>query len=1000
MILKYMRFRLVLFLIISILSKCESRGITSKLGASCLYVAANFTSFPFECEMPDLSFACRCQNQPFLGTVTNCIESHSNDPVELSRAYKQLVNTCKAQGGKEWNFIDLVKVNENATNYLMDYSLLPTPKFKASLVWKAQKIQKIQNKNNLLLNSNNDNNDNNNYINDVVSSSNVVFDPYAGSHDINILSSKNDGMIKNGKVIGIEKIPNFDNIDEIEKIGISNILDTPRYILRNPVIVPDELYNISHNSVSKLLDQRNLATVYGGYIYLYWGCVMLISMLVNISQWCSPYYSNRIAKTGFALWCKSKIICPQIFKPSNVLKYRSNSIANKTLNELVDGPMGLFDSRNRIKTQNTQTKLLSADIFDSNNNSKLDQLSKKLKLLKKSNKDQNNNLNSKINRNCKENFLTSIYTMPVRMHAIIILGYIVLNVVFCCIEYEIVYPNTVFTCKKGQKFVSIADRTGIIATVQLPLVYLFSTRNNIFSKLTGLSYRSFQMFHKWTSRVVFVLLVLHCSFYLMFVNVRGDYIDRWGLMKWRCANTAFIAICITMGISFGRKFLYEFFKVTHQLLLIIFSVCSWYHCLTLGWIEYLGVAYAIWGLEYLIRVSKIISSGSILKGKCKIIYSTAASDGNGSGTEKTVQSIRIEINHSGWWKPYPGCYCWVKFLRFNMFWEAHPFTVVSATNAKNYNQLVFVIRVKDGITKKLANHISKQPNGECSLNLLVEGPYGNNIPFKQYDKSILIAGGVGFAVIYSITMDLCQIYRAQMLRGKRNGDDFENSNNNSRKLISLIWVIPDFESLMSFKNEIESLSNYSEVVEVQIFITKRLKNEIMQRLIEKKKLVNPLSILCGSYAYGGMKGLANAIIESSRIEEEEGEGETTEMEDHCEEEKLDLNSNIERVIVNEKSNSSDLERCLDDAQVDQLREEIKMLEWLINNNNKEININFEDKPFMQDELCEFIRNDYDDKPIALIACGPTNLNVDVRLSAVKCLENGICVDYYEEELLW
>ncbi|ODQ48227.1 hypothetical protein PICMEDRAFT_31729 [Pichia membranifaciens NRRL Y-2026] len=759
-------------------NSAQARGIFSKVGASCLYVAANFTSFPFNCDMPDLAFKCRCQDPAFLGTVTNCVETHASDPQELSAAFSQLLETCKAQGGKSWALVDLVKMNENATNYMINYETLPTPKFKA----------------------------------------------------------------------------------------------TPRFLLFNPVVVPGELYNISYNSVSKLMDQRNLATVYGFYVYAYWGAIMLIAIIVNIAQWTSPYYNNKIAKTKFALWCKSKIICPQIIKPSN------------------------------------------------------------------------------FNRNCKNNVLHSIYTMPVRMHALVIIGYLILNVVFCCVNYEIAYPNTVFTCRRGQMLVSIADRTGIIGTVQLPIVFLFSLRNNLFSNITGMSYRTFQMFHKWTSRVVFVLLVLHCAFYLLFVNVRGDYIERWGLLKWRCANTAFGAISITMLVSFFRRSFYELFKATHNVLLIVFAVGSWYHCLTLGWTEYLGAAYAVWGVDYLVRWAKMISSGGILKGQCKVIFDT-----------KTFKphSIKIVVNHSGWWKPYPGCYCWIRILKYDMFWEAHPFTVISATSANNYNQLVFIIRVKDGLTKRLANHVSKFPGGECNLNLIVEGPYGNNIPFKQYDKSVLVAGGVGLAVIYSIAMDLAQIYRAQELRGKRLANDA------SHKHISLVWFIPNFESLMAFKNEIESLKSFKDIMEIQIFITRTLEDDVLQSIISDANLINPLG----------------SSSDEVNIEEKEDVGD------------------LEEGTTGDKD-SKDVELGSNQIFKEQRLEEVEFLKWLIANNGEQISISFEDKPFLQDELSEFLLNTTERLPTALIACGPTMLNADVRLSVVKCLEQGLCVDYYEEELLW
>jgi predicted ferric reductase len=955
--------------------------------------------------MPDLAFKCRCENEAFLGTITNCIERHSKDPAELLKAYEQLVDTCKAQGGKIWSLIDLVKLNENATNFLIDYSNLPIPIFRASLVWKAQKIHDFEIEN---FSSFKDAMSNNNNNHDQKHLANVNY--YQDS-------TKNN--FKKFSKINTKKLPKFDNLKEIERIGVDNILEASRVLLYNPVIIPDNLYDISYNSISKLMDQRNLATDYGYYIYIYWGFVILVAIIVNISQWSSPSWNNKLGQTKLGIWFKYKIICPQIFKPDQILfNLRSNSIVNKEVKEIMDSPMGLFNSKGRIKAQHKQIQLLSEKLLNEDHQSGLNNGLKKHKL-----KTDKNYRSSKFKRNCKNNILNSLYTAPVRIHAIVLIGYLILTIILCCINYEIVHPNTVFTCNKGQKFVSIADRTGIIGTIQLPIVYLFATRNNIFSNITGISYRTFQLFHKWTSRVVFVLLIIHCIFYLMFVNVKGDYIERWGLLKWRCANTAFLVLTITIIISFFKKFVYEFFKYSHRILLIIFSIGTWYHCLTLGWIEYLGIAYLIWGFEYLFRFSKIILSGGILKGQCKIIYNKE--------TNKP-ESIRIVINHSGWWKSYPGCYCWIKFLKLNMFLESHPFTVVSAINAKNYNQLVFIIRVKEGLTKRLAECISKQPNGECTLNLFVEGPYGNNLPFKQYNQTIFVAGGVGFSVIYSIAMDLAQIYTAQKLRGKKNNGIFYKDKN-----ISLVWVVPNFESLMTFKNEIESLINFKNVLEFQIFITSRLKDKLLQTLINETNLVNPFSSLNRSYQNGGFEGFKTALLENfKRINQNNLTCDSTNsaIQLKNEDEIIDeigislgnftdssLNNEIKREtvtknkeetennqkleLINSKMELFDLEgNCSNDNVINEQRTgEVEFLKWLIKENAEQISINFDDKPFLQEELSYFIckRNETKvDRHISVISCGPTNLNVDIRLSVVKCLENGCNVDYYEEELLW
>lgn len=419
----------------------------------------------------------------------------------------------------------------------------------------------------------------------------------------------------------------------------------------------------------------------------------------------------------------------------------------------------------------------------------------------------------------KSSLAESIYRMPVRIDVLVLFVYLILIVVFCCVDYTLVTPNTVFKCSKGQLNVDIADRTGIIGTMQLPLVFLFAMRNNPLTKITGISYRTFQTFHRWLSRITFVLILLHGAFYLSYVHARHDYIARWGLLKWRMANTGFVALTVTtLWGSFRRRF-YEWFKYTHKVFLVVFVVGAWYHCLTLGWIEFIAVSFGIWGADYICRLAKVVATGGVLKAHCSVLFELKVVK---KRLVRTPQSIRMEVNHSGWWKPFPGAYCWICFVKWNMFWQAHPFTVVSAKEEQNFNQLVFIVKVKDGLTKQLAKYVASQPNAECTMHVLIEGPYGANIPFKGFSHAMYVAGGVGMTVVYSIATDLAQIFRAQVLRGQ-----------DPNKSISLIWMVPNFEMVVLFKKEIQKLKEFSDMVTLRVYVTRPLLDSELQLAVNK-----------------------------------------------------------------------------------------------------------------------------------------------------------------------
>lgn len=75
-------------------------------------------------------------------------------------------------------------------------------------------------------------------------------------------------------------------------------------------------------------------------------------------------------------------------------------------------------------------------------------------------------------------------------------------------------PKTILTkpqsySKAIQHWRYIADRTGIISYANLPPLWMFSGRNNIFLWLTGWSFSSFNIFHRHIARVATIQAIVH-----------------------------------------------------------------------------------------------------------------------------------------------------------------------------------------------------------------------------------------------------------------------------------------------------------------------------------------------------------------------------------------------------------------------------------------------------------------------------------------------------------
>lgn len=72
-----------------------------------------------------------------------------------------------------------------------------------------------------------------------------------------------------------------------------------------------------------------------------------------------------------------------------------------------------------------------------------------------------------------------------------------------------------------QKWRYIADRTGIICYANLPWLWLFSGRNNVFLWATGWSFSTFNIFHRHIARIVTIEAIVHSIGYtVMEINCK------------------------------------------------------------------------------------------------------------------------------------------------------------------------------------------------------------------------------------------------------------------------------------------------------------------------------------------------------------------------------------------------------------------------------------------------------------------------------------------------
>ena len=372
--------------------------------------------------------------------------------------------------------------------------------------------------------------------------------------------------------------------------------------------------------------------------------------------------------------------------------------------------------------------------------------------------------------------------IPSRYESLVILGFYAYVIVVHCIKIHYVEGLEVFESKYEFLIRVVADRTGIVAIVMMPLVFLFGGRNNFMQWITGMSYNQFMTYHRHISRVMFVLVVLHS---VAFTIVDRDYYSQWAAepyFYWGIIATVASGLIMIQTILYFRRNCYEMFLFIHIVMVAIYIVGTWIHVDDLGYVWFCYASIAPWCFDRLIRIVRLLWFGFP---RAKV-------------TLMTNDTIKVVISKPRYWYSIPGGYIFISFFRVSCFWQSHPFTIVDSQDGKN---IILFCKVKGGMTHGLCKYLAKQPGRTASITVAVEGPYGHPTPARGADTTVYIAGGNGIPGLYSEAT-----YMARKVLP------------NSKKIIKLIWIVKEYSSLIWFYDELKQLKDTS--IQTTIYVTR------------------------------------------------------------------------------------------------------------------------------------------------------------------------------------
>lgn len=408
------------------------------------------------------------------------------------------------------------------------------------------------------------------------------------------------------------------------------------------------------------------------------------------------------------------------------------------------------------------------------------------------------------------------------LHMLVISTYIFLNIILLAVDYHIVLPNYKYPTKQRQLEKYLADRSGILALSQIPLLFLFGGRNNFLISLTGWNVAVFNLYHKWVGRTVIAEVIIHSVCYVLGAVSDHNYSQvshRW-IWIWGSLGTVASSIIAIQSISALRRRAYEIFLVLHIILSIIFTAAAWQHLKHFAiYRKYLLASIAIWSFDRFVRLAKIAWS-LCREGSSKVTAYLKAEE---------VIEMRILKSKISY---YPGCYAFVYFLIGISSWQSHPFTVLDSKTQDG--TLVLLVKVHRGITQKLKRRLLDNSQNPCGLSIpiFIEGGYGHSVPLVKYRRTLLIAGGIG------ITSILPYSY---MLRSKYNLE----------QVVTLIWIVKN-KACLSWVS-LDHIENTN--VKIQIYVTR-------SKLCEQSLTDSADSSSCESHDHGEIGN--ESKLESSR----------------------------------------------------------------------------------------------------------------------------------------
>ena len=202
---------------------------------------------------------------------------------------------------------------------------------------------------------------------------------------------------------------------------------------------------------------------------------------------------------------------------------------------------------------------------------------------------------------------------PTRGRALLVLFIVLLNIVLSSVGYRGSMPNVYWKSNVNMIVDTLANRVGILAFANLPVIFVYSSRNNPLIRLTGWPYMTFIQLHRWVAYICVAQATLHSIIYfIVHIPVLSHKFTQYYWNVGIVGTTAFCLI-LPMSILFVRRKWYELFIDVHVTLALGTVIASYYHIYykfnhDWGYENWIILGVVVWASERLARGFKIAAN--------------------------------------------------------------------------------------------------------------------------------------------------------------------------------------------------------------------------------------------------------------------------------------------------------------------------------------------------------------------------------------------------------